>query len=156
MQVATLTTNPRTIAVKRAALLLSLVLTPHLHADNWPQWRGPTNDGVSRETGLPTTWSAAKNTAWTLKLPGMGSSTPVIWGKRIFVTSVDNHDLLLICISTDGKMLWKQKVSDERRPPKKKDEFDNEASPTPSTDGKHVYVFYGSGDLACYDFAGKQ
>lgn len=147
---------PRNTAVKHAALLILLTLTPVAVADNWPQWRGPTRDGISTEKGLPTTWSATKNMAWTLKLPGRGSSTPCVWGDRIFLTTLENNELMLCCISTDGKLLWKTAAGKERRPPTKKDEINNEASPSPCTDGKHVYAFFGSGDFSCFDFDGKQ
>src|SRR5438105_3521445 len=89
----------------------SLLLLPALavlgHAENWPQWRGPKGDGVSHETKLPTTWSADKNIAWTAPLPGMGGSTPAIWGDRIFLTSEDGTDVALLCLDTKGTQLWK-------------------------------------------------
>ncbi len=125
------------------------------YADNWPNWRGPNQDGISQEKNLPTSWSDTKNVLWKLPLPGKGSSTPIIWGDRMFMTSGENSDLVLLCVSTDGKLLWKQKVATAVRTVIKKDEA-NEASPSPTTDGKHVFVFVGSGDMACYDFDGKQ
>src|ERR1041384_7172210 len=67
---AKFSSNLRAIAVKRFALFVLLTLIPTLRADNWPQWRGPTNDGVSKETGLPTKFDTTKNMAWSLKLPG--------------------------------------------------------------------------------------
>ena len=56
-------------------------------AANWPQWRGPSGLGVSAESGLPTTWSARENIAWSVALRGLGSSSPIVWGDQIFVTS---------------------------------------------------------------------
>ncbi|MGH7554338.1 MAG: hypothetical protein ACREMQ_15140, partial [Longimicrobiales bacterium] len=56
-------------------------------AANWPQWRGPSGLGVSAESGLPTTWSAGENIAWRAALRGLGSSSPIVWGNQIFVTS---------------------------------------------------------------------
>jgi outer membrane protein assembly factor BamB len=74
----------------RAALVTILTLVaaaaPMLAAD-WPQWRGPSGAGVSAESGLPTTWSTGQNIAWTAALGGLGSSSPIVWGGRIFVTS---------------------------------------------------------------------
>src|SRR5260221_13937341 len=67
-----------------------------LHAENWPQWRGPNGDGTSPERGLPTEWSATKNVAWKLDLPGPAGSTPVVWGDRIFLTSAEDQDLVVI------------------------------------------------------------
>jgi outer membrane protein assembly factor BamB len=127
-------------------------------AGNWPTWRGPDHDGVSKETGLPTTWSPDSNLAWSLKLPGQGSSTPAIWGDSIFVTCHDGKDLLLLHVGTDGKIRWQQKVGTAHGTAKQRvDEGSTiEASPSPATDGKHVYTFFSSGDCACYDFQGKK
>src|SRR5450432_3995875 len=92
------------------AACLFLVLAPFARADNWPQWRGPENDGHSKEKGLPTKWDEKTNIAWKLALPGRGGSTPAVWGDRIFLTSMDGKDVVLLCIKTDGKLLWKKTV----------------------------------------------
>jgi outer membrane protein assembly factor BamB len=135
--------------------LLIFALAGLVRADNWPQWRGPGGDGISTEINLPARWSATENLAWSLPLPGMGGSTPIVWGERIFLTSADNKDdLWLLCISTAGKELWRRKLGNVRFRT-----FGNEgngASASPSTDGKHVWAFVGSGDLACFDFDGKE
>jgi outer membrane protein assembly factor BamB len=123
-------------------------------ADNWPQWRGPTNDGVCRETNLPSEWSDTKNIAWKLPLPGMAGSTPVIWGDRIFLTSEDGDDVVLLCVSTEGKRLWKHKVGSGKT--RFRSDEANQSSPSPCTDGKHVYAFFGTGDFVCVDFDGKE
>src|SRR5262245_25819180 len=54
---------------------------------NWPQWRGPDGQGVSTETGLPTEWSATRNIKWKTPIEGRGHSSPIVWGKRIFLTT---------------------------------------------------------------------
>lgn len=69
-----------------AALMLSLGLAA-VHAENWPHWRGPSATGVSGETGLPERWSDTENIAWKAPLRGLGISSPVVWGERVFVTS---------------------------------------------------------------------
>jgi outer membrane protein assembly factor BamB len=144
--------------VKRSTLacrlLAALCAAPAL-ADNWPQWRGPDNDGVCRETNLPANWGEGKNMAWKLPLPGLAGSTPVIWGDRIFLTSGEGRDLVLLCAGTDGKVLWKRKLGTAGRTSIRGGEA-NEASASPSTDGKHVWAFVGSGDFACFDFDGKE
>ena len=56
-------------------------------AEDWPQWRGPRGNGVSSETGLPLSWSDEENVAWKVRLGGVGVSTPIVLGNRIFVTS---------------------------------------------------------------------
>jgi len=123
-------------------------------AENWPQWRGPDNDGISKETNLPTKWSATQNVAWTLPMPGMAGSTPIVWGDRIFLTSADGDDLVLLSVSTAGKELWKRKIGSGKI--RARTDEGNGASSSPSTDGKHVWAFVGSGDFACFDFDGKQ
>jgi outer membrane protein assembly factor BamB len=138
-----------------AVVVACLLGVAGVRAENWPQWRGPTNDGVCTEKNLPAEWSASKNLAWKLDMPGIGSSTPAIWGKKIFVTSADGKELVLMCISTDGKELWKHKVGDPDRI-YKKDEEANNASPSPSTDGKYVWAYFGTGDLVCFDVDGKE
>src|SRR5262249_20601421 len=99
------------------ALLLAAAAAPvaaETPRNNWPQWRGPTCDGITQETGLPTEWAKDKNIAWTLDLPGRGGSTPVIWGDRMFLTSeagLDDRSIVLLCVSTAGKELWKRPLS---------------------------------------------
>jgi outer membrane protein assembly factor BamB len=123
-------------------------------ADNWPQWRGPTYDGVSKEKGLPTEWGPTKNVLWKLPLPGMGSSTPAVWGDRLFLTSKDGNDLVLLCVRTEGKELWRRTLGTGDRKPR--GDEGNLASASPSTDGSHVWAFAGTGDLACFDMDGKE
>ncbi len=64
-----------------------VLAAPGLSAQNWPQWRGPSGYGVSSESGLPTTWSASESIAWRAPLAGLGASSPIVWGDRVFVTS---------------------------------------------------------------------
>jgi outer membrane protein assembly factor BamB len=137
-----------------AGPLIVLLYAIPARADNWPNWRGPNCDGVSRETNLPTEWGPSKNIAWRLTLPGEGGSTPVVWDNHIFLTSEDRNDVALLCISTDGKELWKRKLGNGRKR-FRMDEGTN-ASASPSTDGKHVYAFCGSGDFASFDFDGNE
>jgi outer membrane protein assembly factor BamB len=140
-----------------ALFLLAAALLPGATSalgDNWPHWRGPSQDGVSKEKGTPSEWDAKKNIAWKLPLPGMAGSTPVVWGNRLFLTSQDGPDLVLLCVSTEGKQLWKRALGTATR----KARFDegNGASASPSTDGKLVFAFVSSGDLAAFDFDGKE
>lgn len=144
------------LLVRRALLVCSFLLSAVglAAASNWPQWRGPENDGISAESGLPTQWSASKNIVWKLKMPGMAGSTPAVWGERMFLTSEEGSDLCLLCLDTGGKELWKIKLASGRQRFMRGE--GNNASPSPSTDGKHVWAYVGTGDLGCYDFKGKE
>ena len=123
-------------------------------AENWPHWRGPRNDGTSLETGLPIQWSSTENVLWRLPLPGAAGATPVVWDDRIFLTSAEGSDLVLLCIGTDGELRWKRTLGTGNRNVHGGE--GNAASPSPSTDGKHVWAFISTGDLACYDFDGNE
>lgn len=137
-----------------AALALLQPFAPVAQAEDWPAWRGPRGNGVSATTGLPAAWSEAQNLVWKLPLPGKAGATPAVHGDRLFLTSGDNNDLVLLCVSTQGKELWKRKLAQAVRLTIKKDEA-NEASASPSTDGKHVFTFVGTGELACHDVEGN-
>ncbi len=142
--------------MRRAIFALACILaaSPAL-AENWPQWRGTDNDGISHEADLPTKWSKTEGVAWRLSLPGPAGATPVIWDDSIFLTSATpSGDLLLLCVGTDGKERWREKVTGGDRAVR--GDEGNSASPSPVTDGHHVWVFFANGVLACYDFAGKE
>lgn len=123
---------------------------------NWPQWRGPANDGHAPSAkNLPTEWGPDQNIVWTLDLPGPGSSTPCVWGDSLFFTAMDGPTVVLMHVSTDGKVRW-QKPLGEGNIRTMRDEGGNIASASPSTNGKLVWVFAGSGKLAAFDFDGNQ
>lgn len=124
-------------------------------ADNWPQWRGPRGDGISTEKSIPTQWSTSKNVVWRTPMPGQGGATPVVWDDRLFVTSADGDDLVLICLDTaDGKQRWRKTVTSGNQNARAGE--GNSASPSPATDGNHVWVFFSTGVLACYDVDGNE
>ncbi|MFO1094493.1 MAG: PQQ-binding-like beta-propeller repeat protein [Planctomycetaceae bacterium] len=139
-------------------LLIAVALANVAGAENWPQWRGPRGDGISGEHGIATKWSRTENVAWRTELPGPGGATPVVFGDRIFVTSSlgeeDGAALLLLCYSTDGKELWRQTVGAGNKNARKIE--GNSASPSPCTDGKHVWCFFGTGVLGCYTVDGEK
>ncbi len=135
-------------------LIVGLLPTGLLWAENWPNWRGPTNNGLCSETDLPVTWSRTENVAWRLPLPGPAGATPVVWEDRIFLTSVDGNELVLLAVGTDGKPLWRRKVGEGNQ--NVRGDEGNYASPSPVTDGRYVFSFMGSGDLACFDLAGNR
>ncbi|MBI3408692.1 MAG: PQQ-binding-like beta-propeller repeat protein [Planctomycetes bacterium] len=130
--------------------------------DIWPQWRGPTGDSVAPSRDLPTRWSKTENIAWQSPLPGWGNSTPAIWRDAVFVTTQENDRLLLLRLDRkSGKTIWQRDVgrgTPRRQGPIGNGRFHDEhnmASPSPVTDGQHVWVHFGNGDLACYTFSGE-
>lgn len=141
----------------RLLLLGLFTLTPlsAALAENWPQWRGPKNDGHSTEKSLPTEWNEEKNIRWKCPLPGPGSSTPCVWGEKIFLTSMTDDNVALLCIGTDGKEKWRKPMG-KGGVKTMKDEGGNLASASCSTDGKLVFAFVGSGKLAAFDFDGNE
>lgn len=137
------------------ACFLAVCAFHSAEGENWPSWRGPQNNGVSAETGLPTSWSTTENIAWKLPLPGQAGATPVVWNDRIFISSADGKDLVLICADTEsGQEIWRGKVGSGNNQVMRGE--GNSASPSPSTDGIHVWVFAGTGDLVCFDYAGNE
>jgi len=125
-----------------------------LWSANWPHWRGPAFNGSSPEKGLPTEWSTNEHLIWKSPLPGFSGATPVIWEDTVFVSSPDREKnlLLLAFDAKTGAEKWRQTVSRGDRDKG----LNNMASPSPVTDGKSVFVIFATGDLAAYDFAGKQ
>jgi outer membrane protein assembly factor BamB len=151
--------------------LLILSIPTLLHAENWPQWRGPEGNGVSKEEGLSIAWSEKTGIVWKCPLPAWGDSTPAVWGDAIFVTSQsDDGKLLLMRIDKkEGGIVWTREVGSgkvtripvigktgESRRSQNFHGQQNMASPSPVTDGKLVVAHFGNGDLAAYDFDGKQ
>jgi len=134
-----------------AAILLAFFTVAQ--AENWPQWRGPSANGVSTEKNLPAKWTVEENIAWKLAMPEWSGSTPIIWGDRIFLNVAEANDLYLWCVDrTKGAMLWKKLLGSGNVKMRKQ----NMSSPSPVTDGKTVYVMTGTGILKAFDFAGKE
>jgi len=125
-----------------------------VQAENWTEWRGPNRNGISSEKSLPAEWDQDKNVAWRLPLPGEGGATPVVWEDKIFLTSADGEGLALLCISTEGKELWRRTLSDKNV--EVRGGLGNSASPSPTTDGNHVWTLVTDGRIACWDMDGNQ
>ena len=148
-----------------SAALLCAALTVHLSAENWPQWRGPTRNGISNEKNLPVKWSQTENVLWKLPMPALSGSTPIVWGDRIFLNvanalpdarAVDNGpgaSLHLWCVDrAKGSILWQRDLGSGNRMQRKQ----NQSTPSPVTDGTTVWVMTGTGILKAFDFAGKE
>ena len=143
----------RTYALVLIFVLVVTSFATRAAAENWPQWRGPSLNGVSGETGVPITWSTTENVTWKLELPAWSGSTPIIWEDRIFLNVAEDGSLYLWCLEReDGSVLWKRFLSDGDR----KQQKQNMSSPSPVTDGQHVWIMTGTGILKAFDFAGTE
>jgi outer membrane protein assembly factor BamB len=153
-------------------IALLLLLISKASAENWPAFRGPTGLGYSQGKNLPVHWGGEKSESvlWKSPLVGEGHASPIVWGDRVFVctarwdesvqdrTKVIPEHHVLSYRATDGKQLWDTTIepgpwlrTDFRSGP-----GGGYAAPTPTTDGKYVYVVFGSSVIAAVDFDGKQ
>jgi outer membrane protein assembly factor BamB len=122
-------------------------------AEDWPQWRGPSLNGISSERSLPVRWSGADHVAWKLALPDKSGSTPIIWGNAVFLHVAEGGGLSLWRVDkASGKVVWKRPVAGGDYQINKQ----NMSSPSPVTDGKGVYVMTGVGILKAFDFDGGE
>ncbi len=150
---------------------------------NWHQWRGPEGTGVAPQADPPIEWSATKNLKWKAEIPGAGKSSPIVWEDKVFLTSAidtgkvvpgaakpedqperrfgikfpnTTYRFVVYCLDrATGKILWQQTAVEEL--PHEGHHGDNShASASPTTDGKRLYVSFGSRGLYCYDLDGKK
>ncbi len=166
--------------MKNIFVLTLLALSSAIAQDNWPQFRGEHSLGVAENKNLPTTWSTNENVAWSVPVPGNGWSSPIVWGEKIFVTSVikdgeveapkkglyfggerktpskDTHHWMVYCYDwKSGKKLWAKQVH-EGSPSSSIHLKNTYASETPVTDGKCVYAYFGNLGLFCMDMNGNE
>lgn len=147
---------------------------------HWPSFRGEYAGGIAEGYVTPTTWdvSAGTHIKWKTAIPGLGHSSPVVWGDRVFVTTAvrggdqaalkvglygditplddtAQHSWQLFSIDKNtGEILW-ERTAHRGVPRIKRHPKSTHANPTPVTDGTHVVAFFGSEGLYCYDFEGK-
>lgn len=149
-----------------------------LQGGDWPSFRGPRASGVA-EGAAPERWDVpgGQGVKWKTPIPGLGLSSPVVWGDRVFVTTavregeaelriglygdikpVDEpvpHKWVFFCLEkSTGKILW-ERVAHEGVPRIKRHPKSSHANSTPATDGRHVVCLFGSEGLFCFDFEGK-
>lgn len=164
-------------------LLLLLAAVPGIGADSamhWPQFRGPGALGVAEHARLADHWSTNENVAWKVEVPGRGWSSPIVWGERVFLTTVvsegqmepakkglyfggerkeipqGEHHWLVLCFDLNsGRELWRQEAH-RGTPPNPLHVKNTYASPTPVTDGERVYAYFGNIGLFCYDLRGRR
>ncbi len=154
-----MSSSPLRVAVNGLLLLVTALVaaTPAAIAEDWPNWRGPQNLGISGESHLPLTWSRTDHVSWKVKLPERGNSTPIVWQDRIFVTQPveQEHRRTLLCVdAADGQLLWQvgTQYTDEE-PTHRTNPY---CSASPVTDGQRVIAWFGSAGVFCYDFQGKK
>jgi outer membrane protein assembly factor BamB len=163
----------------RFAAALLLAVPVFCAVDNWPQFRGPGSTGVvADDPKLPEKWSTTENVAWKTDIPGVGWSSPVTWGDRIFVTSVISsaskeppkkglyfggergaptyeHRWMVYCLDfKTGKILWEREVH-KGVPASSRHLKNSYASETPVTDGERLYAYFGNVGLFVFDMNGK-
>jgi len=146
---------------------------PRGWAENWPQWRGPLASGAAPLADPPLTWDEEHNVKWRVQVPGEGTSTPIVWGDRIFVLSAVESgrkaqatqtptpdskpafQFTVFCLDRrDGKALWKN-VAREVAPHEGHHPDHGFASASALTDGEVLLAYFGSRGLHCYDMEGK-
>lgn len=146
---------------------------------NWPRWRGPRMNGVAPDADPPIEWSETNNVVWKVRLPGQGSSTPILWGDRLYVLTAVRVDGLepplpphargaddkppgvesaqefrvLAIDRAAGKTIW-ERTAGKATPHEGKQENNSYASASALTDGEHLFAYFGSWGLYCYDLAG--
>ena len=155
------------------------------NTDNWPRLRGADASGLpndGKHKGLPIKWSKTENVKWKTQVPGTGWSSPVVWGDKVFITSVINdkaeenekpkaglylglgrrgvpsgtHHWMVYCMDLKtGKIIWKNEAH-TGEPPVGRHPKSCYAAETPVTDGKRLYVLFGDLGMWCYDLNGKE
>jgi len=176
--------------------------------ENWPQWRGPLQNGVAPAANPPTTWSETNNVKWKVKIPGSGQATPIIWDNRVFIQTAiptgkkieakpgdaseqppaarpetggepprkgpgggkgkgrggfgggpkptEVYQFAIMCLDRQtGKVLWQQVAREEVPHEGYRQGEGSFASSSGLTDGTHLYAYFGSRGLYCYDLDGK-
>lgn len=155
--------------VVRSLLLAALAVS--LTGANWPTFRGPGGTASSDDRGLPETWNATENVIWKSELPGYGTSSPITWENRIFLTCYNGYGLdeaepgepeglrrFVLCLDrASGRIVWQREAQSEL-PDQDYSGYialHGYASSTPATDGKTVFAFFGKSGVFAFDVAGK-
>jgi outer membrane protein assembly factor BamB len=120
-------------------------------AQDWPEFRGPTGQGLSDQTGLPLTWSENRNVRWKTAIPGRGWSSPAILGNRIWLTTAmdEGKSLRAICVDRDSGTIRQNIEVFRLNAPGRVNAKNSLASPTPVLEGDRVYLHYGAFGTAC-------
>jgi outer membrane protein assembly factor BamB len=165
---------PNTLLFTLGIALLSLATidpATKLQAEQWSRFRGESGRGIAG-VNIPATWSDTQNLAWKTKLPGKGSSSPVVVGDKIFLTAFSGYGLSaedpgnrsnlklhVLCLSlTDGRVIWDRQIdpSPEEQKASKRVVDHGYASPTPCADEKNVYAFFGPSGVVAFSHSGDE
>lgn len=141
----------------RTSLLVAVCALSAQAEDNWPNWRGPDNQGRVKHTELPMEWSADKNVIWKLPLPDRGNSTPVVWGNKIFLTQAIEKEGKRELMAVDfrsGKTLWTRGIV--YKEPETTHRTNPYCSASPVVDGEKVIALFGSGGIHCWNHQGEK
>lgn len=138
-------------------IVLSISLTGFAQAQNWPRFRGENGNGVATGKDIPNEFSTEKGIVFKLPIPGKGNSSPVLWGKQLFLqtSKPDGSERILLCVDvTRPEIVWQRSIPGHKAHTHDKNSL---ASATPATDGEHVYAAMWDGDttaLWCYTVKG--
>lgn len=125
-------------------------------SDAWPHWRGPHASGAASAGNPPVEWSEKENVRWKLSVPGLGSSTPIVWGDRVYISTAieqegGNVDFMVMAVARkDGTEVWRRVVHSEK-PHEGTHQDGTYASGSPITDGERLYAYFGSRGLYALD-----
>lgn len=162
--------TPQCLGLCFALLAVIPTAAGSLAPSDWPQFRGPGGLATSAAGRLPTTWAADKNIVWKTRLPGPGSSSPIVVGDRVFLTcytgfgpaapeatSQDNLKLHVLCLGrADGRLLWHKTLAPELPEQERLREDHGYASSTPAADGERVFVFFGRTGVFAFSHEGRE
>jgi outer membrane protein assembly factor BamB len=171
------------LAAFGAVLLFGIIASGVSGDGDWAYWRGPDSNGVA-VGDAPLHWSDTENVKWKIAVPGLGQSSPVLWGDKIFITTAvqtgsapkaapapksgrggfnssaqgpqAEHRFEVLCLDRKtGEILWQRTAKTAAPHEGYHSQYGSFASNSPVTDGKHVYAFFGSRGIYCYDMDGN-
>ena len=122
----------------------------------WPNWRGPSGQGLVEDAGYPDTWSDTENVLWKVSVPGIGHSSPIVWKNQIFLTTSYENGTEMAVLSYDragGELLWETQIPFASR--EHIHQKNSHASATPVTDGERVFASFGQQGLVAVDLEGN-
>ncbi len=141
------------VCARRIAFFAVLGLCSSLAHAQWPDWRGPTADGLSDATGLPLVWSESENVAWKTPIHDRGHSSPVVWGDQIWLTTATEDGLTLyaVCVDLQSGAVLHDIVVFRQEDPQRINPNNSYATPSAVVEAGRVYVHYGTFGTACID-----